>query len=120
LVDTRNGSNPTARLMLTILARVATWEREIMLERQRGALRRRSLKAPGVSTLIAVAGHLEYAAEGAVEALQATEHLRQSLTTPQQLYRPGTACRLNSGPFRDHDAVVAEIASTNAVVSVME
>ena len=34
-LDTRNGSNPTARLMLTILAGVSTWEREIMLERQR-------------------------------------------------------------------------------------
>jgi DNA invertase Pin-like site-specific DNA recombinase len=34
-LDTRNGNNPTARLMLTILAGVATWEREIMLERQR-------------------------------------------------------------------------------------
>jgi len=35
-LDTRgNGNNPTTRLMLTILAGVATWEREIMLERQR-------------------------------------------------------------------------------------
>jgi DNA invertase Pin-like site-specific DNA recombinase len=32
LLDTRN---PTSKLMLTILAGVATWEREIMLERQR-------------------------------------------------------------------------------------
>jgi DNA invertase Pin-like site-specific DNA recombinase len=31
-LDTRN---PTAKLMLTILAGLATWEREIMLERQR-------------------------------------------------------------------------------------
>lgn len=31
-LDTRN---PTCKLMLTILAGVATWEREIMLERQR-------------------------------------------------------------------------------------
>lgn len=31
-LDTRN---PTSKLMLTILAAVATWEREIMLERQR-------------------------------------------------------------------------------------
>jgi DNA invertase Pin-like site-specific DNA recombinase len=31
-LDTRN---PTSKLMLTILADVATWEREIMLERQR-------------------------------------------------------------------------------------
>jgi DNA invertase Pin-like site-specific DNA recombinase len=28
-------SKPTSKLMLTILAGVATWEREIMLERQR-------------------------------------------------------------------------------------
>lgn len=34
-LDTRNGSNPTSKLVLTILAGVATWEREIMLERQR-------------------------------------------------------------------------------------
>ena len=31
-LDTRN---PTSKLMLTILAGVATWDREIMLERQR-------------------------------------------------------------------------------------
>src|ERR1700676_3574111 len=31
-LDTRN---PTSKLMLTILSGVATWEREIMLERQR-------------------------------------------------------------------------------------
>jgi DNA invertase Pin-like site-specific DNA recombinase len=33
-LDTRN-ANPTARLTLTILAAIAAWEREIMLERQR-------------------------------------------------------------------------------------
>jgi DNA invertase Pin-like site-specific DNA recombinase len=34
-LDTRN---PTLKLMLTILAGVATWEREIMLERQRAGI----------------------------------------------------------------------------------
>lgn len=34
-LDTRNGCNPTSKLMLTVLAGVATWEREMMLERQR-------------------------------------------------------------------------------------
>src|SRR5690242_12582820 len=35
-LDTRgNGSNPTTRLQLTILAAVAQFERELMLERQR-------------------------------------------------------------------------------------
>jgi DNA invertase Pin-like site-specific DNA recombinase len=36
-LDTRN---PTAKLMLTILAGVATWEREVMLERQREGIAR--------------------------------------------------------------------------------
>jgi DNA invertase Pin-like site-specific DNA recombinase len=35
-LDTRSsGSNPTTKLTLTILAAVAQWEREMMLERQR-------------------------------------------------------------------------------------
>jgi DNA invertase Pin-like site-specific DNA recombinase len=34
-LDTRN---PTSKLMLTVLAGVATWEREIMLERQRDGI----------------------------------------------------------------------------------
>jgi DNA invertase Pin-like site-specific DNA recombinase len=35
-LDTRqNGANPTTKLILTILAGVAQWEREMMLERQR-------------------------------------------------------------------------------------
>jgi DNA invertase Pin-like site-specific DNA recombinase len=36
-LDTRN---PTSKLMLTILAGVAAWEREIMLERQREGIAR--------------------------------------------------------------------------------
>ena len=36
-LDTRK---PTSKLMLTILAGVATWEREIMLERQREGIAR--------------------------------------------------------------------------------
>ena len=36
-LDTRN---PTSKLILTILAGVATWEREIMLERQREGIAR--------------------------------------------------------------------------------
>ena len=46
-LDTRK---PTSKLMLTILAGVATWEREIMLERQRelpGEDRRQIQGAPG-------------------------------------------------------------------------
>jgi hypothetical protein len=42
-LDTRN---PTSKLMLTILAGVATWEREIMLERQREGEGRRQIQGP--------------------------------------------------------------------------
>ena len=42
-LDTRN---PTSKLMLTILAGVATWEREVMLERQREGIA--AAKAKGV------------------------------------------------------------------------
>jgi DNA invertase Pin-like site-specific DNA recombinase len=42
--DTRK---PTSKLMLTILAGVATWEREIMLERQREGIAK--AKAAGKS-----------------------------------------------------------------------
>jgi DNA invertase Pin-like site-specific DNA recombinase len=41
-LDTRK---PTSQLMLTILAGVATWEREIMLERRARASPRRRAKA---------------------------------------------------------------------------
>lgn len=45
-LDTRgNGSNPTTRLQLTILAAVAQFEREIMLERQREGIQ--AAKAQG-------------------------------------------------------------------------
>jgi transcription antitermination factor NusG len=80
----------------------------------------RSLRgAFGVQALITVAGRLEYVVVGSVEALQATEQLRQSINGQAQLFHPGSACRLIGGPFRGHDAVVVEIDGESAVVSVM-
>lgn len=63
-LDTRN---PTSKLMLTILAGVATWEREIMLERQREGIakakldgkykgRPKAIKPAEVATLAATIG----------------------------------------------------------------
>jgi transcription antitermination factor NusG len=72
-----------------------------------------------VSNLITVAGRIEYAASGVVEALQATEPLRRSMHPSASLCRPGVACRLLSGPFCDHDAVVSAIEGENVVVAVM-
>lgn len=39
-LDTRNGSNPTAKLMLSVIGAIAQFEREIMLERQREGIAR--------------------------------------------------------------------------------
>ena len=39
-LDTRNGSNPTAKLMLSVLAAVAQSDRDLMLERQREGIAR--------------------------------------------------------------------------------
>jgi DNA invertase Pin-like site-specific DNA recombinase len=63
-LDTRN---PTSKLMLTILAGVATWEREIMLERQREGIAKAkaegkykgrpvSIEATRVKALVAAGG----------------------------------------------------------------
>ena len=39
-LDTRNGSNPTAKLMLSVIGAIAQFERELMLERQREGIAR--------------------------------------------------------------------------------
>lgn len=39
-LDTRNGSNPTAKRMLSVLAAIAQFERDLMLERQREGIAR--------------------------------------------------------------------------------
>lgn len=91
-LDTRTGSNPTSRLMLTILAAVATWEREIMLERQREGIAKakadgryrgrkptvramadqmRSMRAAGVSPT-AIAQRLGVARSSVYRVLDAT------------------------------------------------
>jgi transcription antitermination factor NusG len=75
--------------------------------------------APGVQTLITVSGRLEYAAVGAVEALQATEQLRRTPAPLKQRFRPGSACRLNAGALKGHEAVVIEIDGDSAAVAVM-
>jgi DNA invertase Pin-like site-specific DNA recombinase len=44
-LDARNGSNPTAKLMLSVLAAIAQFEQDLMPERQREGSRVPRLKA---------------------------------------------------------------------------
>lgn len=55
-LDTRN---PTSRLMLTILGAVATWEREIMLERQREGIAKAKAEGKYKGRKPTVAAHAE-------------------------------------------------------------
>ena len=75
--------------------------------------------APGVASIVCAGHQIRYAAVGAVEALQETEQLRRTPATLKQRFRPGSACRLNTGPLKGHEAVVAEIDGDTAVVTVM-
>ena len=71
-LDTRN---PTSKLMLTILAGVATWEREIMLERQREGIAKAKGegKYKGRKPTIDVAAVRTMSAEGTAPATIARE-----------------------------------------------
>jgi transcription antitermination factor NusG len=91
----------------------------LFVQHQLGTSWRPIRSAPGVSTLITVGGRLEYAAPGAVEALQETEQLRRAPTTQEGLFRPGSACRLNGGPLKGHEAAVVAVTGDNVVVTVM-
>jgi transcription antitermination factor NusG len=104
---------------LTRIVQVPLFRSYLFVQRAPGESWRAIHTAPGVSNLITVAGRIEYAAPGAVEALQATEHLRQSIHPSASLCRSGAACRLLSGPFHGHDAVVFAIEDDDVVVNVM-
>jgi DNA invertase Pin-like site-specific DNA recombinase len=74
-LDTRN---PTSKLMLTILAGVATWEREIMLERQREGIAK--AKADGkyqgrAPTAMRQSGEVRRLRDGGMPPSEIAKHL---------------------------------------------
>ena len=77
--------------------------------------------AGGVKSLLMMDGKPAYASTASVEALQATEASRRTLTHPNALWQRGDACSLNSGPFQGLDAVIesVDLSSENAKVGVI-
>ena len=76
--------------------------------------------APGVFNLISVDGTTpSICPEAVVEALQATEHLRATPTPAGALWAPGMPCRLATGPFEGHDAVVTQVTANVAFVAIL-
>jgi transcription antitermination factor NusG len=76
-------------------------------------------EAPGVHSVLTDGNRLQYAPEGAVEALQASEASRGSISQPSALWRPGAPCRLLEGPFSQHQAVVVSVAKKRARVAMI-
>jgi len=54
-----------------------------------------------------------------VEALQAGEELRRTLTPREPLWRPGAACKLSDGAFQGHAAVVTAVHHDRALVALL-
>lgn len=76
-------------------------------------------ETPGIQSLLKCGDKLQYARAGAVEALQATEHLRAIPLPPHSLWRLGDACRLAHGPFQRLHAVVAALDGEIATVTIL-
>ena|SRR5215472_12603486 len=75
---------------------------------------------PGVRALIVNAERKpQYARNGAVEALQATEPFRRSPLPPGAEWAPGDACSLAAGVFKGQPAAVSAIEDEIAEVSVI-
>ena len=74
---------------------------------------------PGVARLLMADGKPAPCPERAVEAIQAGEGLRRTLTPAEPLWRPGAACKLVHGPFQGGDAVVTAVHNDRALVALL-
>jgi transcriptional antiterminator RfaH len=74
---------------------------------------------PGVVDLVRAGLEPAYVNTSAVEALEATQALRSTLTPPEDLWRPGDACELSQGPFAGLPAVVTHVSTETANIAVM-
>ena len=74
----------------------------------------------GVTDIIRCGAEPQYAAAGAVEALQATDAARRtSPPSPAATWRPGAAVAVSAGVFAGFPGVVLETDGDTALVSVM-
>ncbi len=74
---------------------------------------------PGVFSLLSVDGIPSICPDAVLDALRASERLRATPTPPSALWAPGTPCRLATGAFAGHDAVVTEVGHDSARVALM-
>jgi len=75
--------------------------------------------APGVRELLMDHDHPSVCPTEAIEALQAGEDARRTPPAPGAAWAVGTPCRLASGPFQSHPAVIVEVRGENARISLL-
>lgn len=73
--------------------------------------------APGVGKLLLDGWQPQYARIGVIEMLQATEEMRRN-PAPKPSWKPGAACLIDRGAFRDHEGVVVEMQKASARVGL--
>jgi transcription antitermination factor NusG len=74
---------------------------------------------PGVFSLLSINGTPTPCPDAVLDALRATEALRATPMPPSALWAPGMPCRLATGAFAGHDAVVTEVGHDMALVALM-
>jgi len=77
------------------------------------------LYSPGVRAVVTAGSRLQYARAGAVEALQAGEAVRRSVTPSEGCWRPGAACQVGDGALQGDGAVVMAVRSDSVVVELL-
>jgi transcription antitermination factor NusG len=73
--------------------------------------------APGVGKLLLDGYQPQYVRVGVIELLQSTEDARRN-PVPEPVWKPGAACTITAGPFRDHEGAVVEVRGVTARVGL--
>jgi transcription antitermination factor NusG len=73
--------------------------------------------APGVGKLLLDGFQPQYVKIGVIELLQSTEDARRN-PVPEPVWKPGAACRISDGAFRDHEGAVVEVRGVTARVAL--
>ena len=75
---------------------------------------------PGIRANLLGGNGIQYAREGAVEAVQAAEDIRRVLPPPNRLWSPGKPCAVSYAPAgRELPGVVLQVGTDMATVAMM-
>jgi transcription antitermination factor NusG len=75
---------------------------------------------PGVHSLLMSGGQPNIAAMASIEALEASQELRRSITPPGASWASGMPCSPATGtPFAGHPAVVVSVTGQRALIAML-